>query len=251
MEIVVINLERDIFKKTRASAILNNLDLIHSFFKAIDGKNLKKEIVDNVKKSGTNLFNIRTSYMSESEIGLYLSHIEIMKTFLNTKNEYICVLEDDFILKKGFKSLIDKIDCDKALNFDVLMLGHFMSNKDYGVICKFSLLQQKIVKPLEFNYGTHAYVINKRAAETIVNNFSVPLCPIDHILGLCEVYGLNRMVCSPPIVFQDDAFESTVQTKKFNSKTDPFFLLKRILKYLLYNFSPRIAMKHLLRHKII
>jgi len=251
LEIVVINLKRELSKRVRAERILINTGLRFSFFEAVDGKLLDKEYVNLIQNQGTKLFEKRGSYMSESEIGLYLSHIQIIKYFLDSDAEFICIFEDDFMLADEFKLIFENNILKKLSDFDVLMLGHFLDNKKYGVITKFNFSKNRLNIPLEFNYGAHAYILNRKSAQYILNNFSIPLCPFDHILGILEIYGLNRMIVSPPIVYQDEAFESSVQSNKFNSNTGPIFLIKRISKYLLYNLFPRIAMKHLLRHKII
>lgn len=251
MEIVVINLFKDKFKRLRAVDLLSQTGFSFSIFNAINGRDLSVDFLEEIQNKGHKLIEKRANKMSAPEIGLYLSHIEVIKAFLKSSNDFVCILEDDFQLSTDFVNVLNSQIFKDNIDYDVLMLGHFLDNKNYGIVTKFNCSRNRVSTPLEFNYGTHAYIISRNAAHKILKDFSVPLCPFDHILGLCELYGLKRLVVSPPIVKQDDLFTSSVQTEEYISDNNIGFYFKRGIKFILFNLFPSIAFKRLIRNKII
>ncbi len=246
MKVVVINLEKDVSKRERAKNILQTNNLDYSIFKAIYGNDLPENNLLAFKKNASAFFKNKGKFLNGAEIGLYLSHVELLQWFVNSDLNVICVLEDDFDLVPNFKESLEEIE-EKIVFFDfeILMIGHFLYRKDKGISGFFQNVKKgKFVSvkiPLEPNYGTHAYIITKEGAKKIINKFSQPLCPIDHVLGVSELYNIKRKITSIPIVYQSDLFESGIQTNNFkNQKKVPFYF-KRGIKKILFSLFPSLA----------
>ena len=71
-------------------------------FPAIMGNALsKKDIQSLLKKKILDRWSIALS--SQGQIGCYLSHLQILKDFVLSKQKYCLILEDDMHLEKNFK----------------------------------------------------------------------------------------------------------------------------------------------------
>jgi glycosyl transferase family 25 len=246
MKVVVINLEKDVSKHERVKNILHTNNIDYSIFKAIYGNDLPENNLLAFQKNASSFFKNRGKFLNPAEIGLYLSHIELLQWFVNSDLNVICVLEDDFDLVPNFKESIDEIE-EKIdfFDFEILMIGHFLYRKDKGISGFFQNVKNgKFVSvkiPLEPNYGTHAYVITKEGAKKIINKFSQPLCPIDHVLGVSELFNIKRKITSKPIVYQSDLFQSSIQIDDFKNQKILYFYFKRAIKIMLFSLCPSLA----------
>lgn len=96
---------------------------------------------------------------SKGAIGCSLSHILLWREFLKSDKEYCLVLEDDCI--------IDKLDLDILhTKFDIALLG-------YGVPLGIPLHRNKDQSVIPWPkgqcfYGSHAYILTRKAAETLL-----------------------------------------------------------------------------------
>lgn len=254
MKLFVINMAHQHEKKNRAIDILSNYKVDFTIIEAIDGSKLDITYLNSL--DSTLIINFRGSKLSSAEVGVYLSHLHIYNLMQINNIEFACILEDDFVIKDGFEEIIapgfiSKIDS----SFDIIMLGHFLSAKSVGVITKFySLINTdyfSISEPLEFNYGAHAYIISKKAALTMLNKFGSPLCPIDNILGLSEIFGLKRLVVSPPVVLQSSEFESSIQTVRYPDVLSFKGKIIRLIKKIIFHISPKYQLYSLKKYRVL
>ena len=125
-----------------------------------------------------NYDKIKIKNLNQGEFGCLYSHIKAMNSFLNT-NEDICVIcEDDldynFIYNPDFlknkikylSSIIDtfgiiSLSCVGNINLIKRILNNFQKDDN---LYKFKEY---------FFYGTGSYMINRKTAEKIINNFTV------------------------------------------------------------------------------
>lgn len=97
----LINLDRT---PDRLSIMKNELAKCEMEFvrvRAVDSRNLD-----------TSKFIIKNHYKREislGEIGCYMSHVKVMKQFLNSDNEFAVILEDDIKLQNDFKQIVEKV----------------------------------------------------------------------------------------------------------------------------------------------
>ena len=103
-------------------------------FPAIMGNALsKKDIQSLLKKKILDRWSIALS--SQGEIGCYLSHLQILKDFVLSKQKHCLILEDDIHLEKNFK-----IDLRDALQ---------ECPEDWDLLYLFAIPKQKEIKKMQ------------------------------------------------------------------------------------------------------
>ena len=250
MKFRIINLERDKKKYDRAHSICSAINLDYKIIKAVDGNDLNEKYIQELS-CNTYRFGL-TKTLNRGEIGLYMSHCSVLKEFLLSDDDYICVLEDDFYFHTHFLiSIFELENAINTLNFDFILLGHYLLRKDKGVLGSNFLSQKfstfKLQIPLEVSFGTHAYIVSRSGAEKFLSLFSVPLVPIDHVIGCCETFGFIRLIVNKPIVYQSLDFKSTIQNGEFKKNNIFLYHIKKNLKRVIYFLNPGYAKNKLLK----
>lgn len=185
-------------------------------FKAVNGLklNINNLIKKNVLDKNYKLAGPKNSNHAKREIGCYLSHLNIYKKIKkDNKNGYTLIFEDDFLvnspdLKDDIRKSIDKLN-NKNIDFDYLYLG---SNKiNYGEHIIDNLYY---VNPKQHLFGTHAYVINNKKIDKIIDNVKLIKRPIDvAIQDLSNNHIFTIIIMYPYTVIQNKSFKSTVDNK--------------------------------------
>ena len=140
-----------------------------------DGFNAKKFTLDTYKQLGVKknpLWKIDHSVdwykreVTDGEVGCALSHIDIWVDTYNDAREATLILEDDFKVDQSIPwnevyELLDE-------GFDIIYLGRYRVNS--GSIEKEINNHPMWVHP-DYSYNTHAYVLSKKGAEILVENW--------------------------------------------------------------------------------
>ncbi len=180
--IQVINLATRPDRLARISADLHRLGLPFETQLAVDGKTIEME----------------SKFLSKSEIGCFMSHVNSMRRQVEAGSPYCLILEDDAALSPAVDEnfLSEMLMIMKRNNLDILQLGfieHFYSLSIRRGILEFfiDLLKSRGQKDVsgfrfvlgEFRAGAHAYIINARLAEAISSTVKEPpLIPWDGYL---------------------------------------------------------------------
>ena len=145
----IINLDKDIDRWENVKKELKDTDLTYQRFSATLGKDVSDEEKSKNLKGNSFLRSIMTNFM----IGCAISHIKLLKHFINkTDYPYILVLEDDF----SIKSNVDKKTISQTIKKII--------NKydDYHVI------RLQYFKILNSKFSNMAYIINREGAKKIL-----------------------------------------------------------------------------------
>ena len=107
-----------------------------------------------------------TREVTDGEVGCALSHIDIWQDTYNDAREATLILEDDFKLNyevpwNEVYELLDK-------GYDLIYLGRYKVNPDQEE--KDIMFNHMWVEP-DYSYNTHAYVLSKRGAKVLVENW--------------------------------------------------------------------------------
>jgi len=204
-------------KKERIQNIKNQESKINNKINIFDGVNglkldinelIKNNILDKNHKLSENINH------SKREIGCYLSHFNIYKKIKkDNKKGYTIIFEDDFIinssnLKDDIKKAINKLN-NKNIDFDFLYLGSNQINYGENIIDKLYY-----INPKQKLYGTHAYVINNKNIDKIIDNVKIIKNPIDVIIqNLSKNNIFNTVIIYPYTVIQNKSFKSSVNNK--------------------------------------
>ena len=119
MHVLVISLPFDDTRRKRVSDIMNELNVEYSFVDALYGKTLSAE--EKSKISLTDFQHRVNHNPTDGELGCSLSHMKAFKQFLQSGQDWVCILEDDAIIDKDFKEFISTVD-ERVLNKDALYL---------------------------------------------------------------------------------------------------------------------------------
>ena len=90
-----------------------------NIIEAIDGKELKLPH-DNFSSIKYSLLHGKKSNLGE--LGCYLSHLKVLKTFIESEEKYALVCEDDIKIDSEIKEIVDKA-LNSDIDFDLLRLS--------------------------------------------------------------------------------------------------------------------------------
>ena len=193
--IYVINLDRDAERMASIRANLGALGLPFERLPAVMGKDVPdwEKLVDLPAYGWRN----RLDTPRAGEVGCYLSHLKAMETFLRTGAPWCVILEDDVEVLPAcdevLRSLAEKDDWDlvKLFNFHTGM-----------PVTKRPLSGgHRLVAHLTRTTSSAAYVVNRRAAETLLKSMRPISEQVDHALDRPWETGLRTRGIRPmPVV---------------------------------------------------
>jgi glycosyl transferase family 25 len=170
--------------------ILSTNNITFEIFPAILKSTLKIDVL-----YANNILD-NTNKLSTGEIACYLSHLEVLKTFLHSNYDTILIFEDD--IKISYDNL-NKINLKKSLenippNFDILYLGKCWER------CW-------LTEPVNEYWNTaynpsclHSYIVSRKGASKIINMCSNISIPIDNVIGIniknkkIKAYSLTKSI---------------------------------------------------------
>lgn len=193
--IYVINLDRD---TERLASVCGNLAALGLAFKRVPAV-LGKEILnwEDLVDLPAYAWRNRLDIPRPGEVGCYLSHLKAMETFLRTDAPWCVILEDDVEVLPScvdvLRSLSEKDD------WDLVKLFNFHS----GLPVKKRALAggYHLVAHLTRTTSAAAYVVNRRAAETLLKSIRPITEQVDHALDRPWETGLRTRGIRPmPVV---------------------------------------------------
>ena len=156
----VINLKKAINRFNKIKSQLSFFNQDYKFFIALDPSD--KDFLFFLRKNNILMNNSRKKY---GEAGCCLSHISIIKYFLDSDEKYCIIMEDDCKIIRRIPQKI--IDYDNIFNKDVDIL--YLSNR------VFDNKKGEIVRGV----GTECYVIDRKGGEKILKICENIDCGID------------------------------------------------------------------------
>ena len=139
---------------------------------------LNEETKTKLEEAIKNKIRLTHADLTQGAIGCFLSHLEIYKKIVNNHDDkdYILILEDDNVFTDNFEQKI-QLAIDRApKDFDILSFSHsnFKSHK---------VENNPYYRLAEKYYLLNCYLINKKGAEKILNNFTTVDKQIDSFLS--------------------------------------------------------------------
>jgi glycosyl transferase family 25 len=193
--IYVINLDRDTERMASIHANLVRIGLSYERLPAVMGKDVPdwEKLVDLPAYAWRNRLDVPRA----GEVGCTLSHLKAMETFLKTDAPWCVILEDDVeILPECVEVLAALGQKD---DWDLVKLFCFHS----GLPVKKRALASghHLVSHLTRTTSSAAYVVNRRAAETLLKSMRPISEQVDHALDRPWETGLRTRGIRPmPVV---------------------------------------------------
>ncbi len=187
-------------------------------------------------------------FSRSGEIGCYLSHLQILQDFSNSKQRYKLILEDDMRLEKNFTKHLKEalLECPENWDFLYLYANPIQMKLSTTIKGKMHILKAPRL------WGTCAYVVSQKGVKKIINNIQpMRANPIDEHFGdLVDQKKLKAFVTKKTITKHleylyrnaSNQFSSTIHNTEnlmFSSIRQELF----IFLYLCYFFSLCIPIK--------
>lgn len=149
----------------------------------------------------------------KGKIGCNISHIELLKDFLNWNTDWLLVIEDDVSLSGYTDKWIE--DIIKIANANGSNYVHLYTNPKYYEEQKRITPIAPNIYPMIYQWGTVAYLINKNGVKTILNYLPYSK-NFDIILSL-HISELKSLCCLNTVINTEGSVNSVDRTSKFGS----------------------------------
>jgi GR25 family glycosyltransferase involved in LPS biosynthesis len=176
--------------------------------KQLSVRNLDAEFISNYGKDKLTLDNKKKfTRLSDSEISVFLHHIECYKKIVECNYDYALILEDDAILVDKFYIKLQKYIHDMPNDWSMLYLGEGNFTFPKKVFNKFKRLVNIFRKPdYAFKY-MDGYIIKNTTCNKFIqqfNNANEPInMAIDHYLhNFINTNSLKTFIGEPQLTYQ-------------------------------------------------
>jgi glycosyl transferase family 25 len=159
--------------------------------------------------------------MRAGEMGCYLSHREIWKSFLASDDELCLVLEDDVEIGPDFAAVVDAL-CKDTRDWEFVRLTGVFQRISYPL--RRLAGEHFLVEYLEQPNGTQGYLLNRPAARRLVDYTASMAHAIDMAIDREWEHGVDIMGVAPGPVSHQESFETTL-----GSATKPRLSLRQKL----------------------
>lgn len=206
---------------------LKKIDLEPVFFDAIMGKDLSDEEINRLVK--------QPSFLSPGEIGCALSHLGVYKELLASQESAALIFEDDIyftddLTKDLLIALYDDIAQRKKPAILALQPAELFFRIDDMVGTTTILETPRFM-------GAYGYIINKAAANNILNiqnliSFEIDQFKLYYFLGSTNLY-----CASQPLVIAGDSFKSEIGNDRYTTTPQRGELRNKYFDELLHQLS--------------
>ena len=212
----VINLDRAPERLERIRSQLQRLQLPFTRLPAVDARALtptQRGLLDEPAYR-------RKHGMSPvlGELGCYLSHVEIVRLFLQSDAEFALVLEDDALLLDSLPAVLQGL-MRHADRWDMVKLSAVHSGTPVPVLEVAPGHQLAVM--LSRCTGSSAYLMNRRAATAYAQGLLPMSLPYDHVFDQGWRFGLKVRMVTPTPCTHDEQIPTTIvgtagTTRKFH-----------------------------------
>lgn len=241
----VLSLKSEIERQKNIKTQLQNKELPFKFIDAVDLRSISPS---NIKQ----LYSLSNSAspkrpLTNAEVGCSLSHMHIYEDIIQSPDEWHLILEDDADLDRLNPFLIHNILKSTPSSIDAILLGYSKLAKQDE---KMFYLKEPIKKQIKvkqyslgpswnnWTSGTVAYLINKKGAQKILNDFKKHQNQIQTVADDWDYFHrkckLKIWHTRPLMIFENfEEFESSIESdrKKISKKSNTYFLIE-IARYI-------------------
>lgn len=228
LNVYVINLKDQKFKREKIKDVLNNFSFNYEFFDAYDGRNSSINDYDGYNDFKRKLFLGRS--LLPQELGTFESHRLLLKKIIKEQIQLALIFEDDVEINTEFEKYVSKIIQIKY-KWELIRfisrekINKIKGRKVYQIDNKVSLYRfPKLLGE------AHAYLITYDGAKKILKLTKDFYHHIDIIMGETWKNNLNSLFCLPGFVCQDPKLNIV-------AKNHPRFVKKSKSLFEIYTWS--------------
>lgn len=198
MKTYIISLKNSSDRRSSIARQANNLKLNYEIVDAVNGRELPENMLSILRKE--------YSYaITPGEIGCSLSHLSVYKKILSSTDEYALVLEDDVLLPDESAEVLKKLKTEMPVDKPCVCLlskVNQFNKKPY-----LHLSAERTVHRVYNAAFSHAYIINKKAASSLIDNLLPVWCVADQWstfmeFGFIQLYGVIPACINTHPVFE-------------------------------------------------
>jgi len=204
----VINLDRAPERLARISAQLQRLQLPYTRLAAVDARALTPAQQAELDAPAFHRKHGMTPVAGE--LGCYLSHVDVMRSFLASDAEFALVLEDDVLLQDSLPAVLQGLMKHRT-RWDVAKLSavHRGTPQPYLEVAP----GHQLAVMLSRCTGSSAYLMNRQAAQAYLREPGglLPMqLPYDHVFDQGWRFGIKFRLVTPTPCGHDETIVSTI-----------------------------------------
>lgn len=215
--VFVINLERDVERRSHMQRLLNNLDIDAEFIPAVDGTKLTD--ADKAMYNETQALKIYGSPMLPTEIGCYLSHYRLLQRIVRDNIPFALILEDDLDISPSLPATVTELLHQPDPSWLVVRLESLRSrvvNPQTNRECGKPVMT--LTAGVLYKLGVHvlgfgAYLISREGAKRMLDYGQRIFMPIDQTMDRFWDNGIVPYVVRPFPIRQRTDFESRIGSR--------------------------------------
>lgn len=203
--IYYINLENSKTKQQEISKLVNKLNFPSARIEAVNGNKLSDSLIYDLIDQETfkyHAYRAQGKGIRAGEVGAYLSHIKVWKEFLQSDYSYAIVFEDDAKFDPKTLNIVIPDILKQNSHWDIAKL--FTDYTEDNFSFKIPAIKLNSIYNLNFilenHAGTVGYIINRKAATTMLNYSAKLPMPVDIFMERTWETGLKLMIVQPNLV---------------------------------------------------
>ncbi|RXX62543.1 hypothetical protein DD600_23315 [Enterobacter cloacae] len=170
MKTYIINLESASERMESMKTQVERSGLHYEFIPAVDGRNIPANLLSLLKKE-------HSYAVTPGEVGCSLSHLAVYKALVSSNEDCALVLEDDVSLPNDISMFINELEGKITKSTPCIYLLSHVNH--YNSKCIIELSDNYSIHEVYNAAFSHAYVINKPAAITLLNKLFPVWCVAD------------------------------------------------------------------------
>lgn len=225
MKCYLINLDRAPERLKRMTKLLQNNGVSFQRFPAIDGKNFTDNDIAMYREKSKISYNLSAGDLACGE-----SHLQVLNLIASGADEYAVVMEDDLHLSNDIAFLLNN-DSWIPRSVDIIKLetvGYetkISRNKNVVHNGRF------ISKLLSRHGGTGIYIVSRKAAKYLVDEYHPGMETIDDFIFSTKINELNIFQMVPAVGVQDEIGELNAEVFLKSSIHDSRSDYPEVLEY--------------------
>lgn len=202
--IVMISLASGGRCRALAAERFGRLGLPLGFFDAIDGRRIG---LDAIGQSGFIIRQQSTGVaLSGAELGCFMSHVQALRAFAASGQDWRLILEDDAIPEPDLPEVLAGIGRLRP-TWDVIKLAATQRPRHHRIA---KVGARDLVRPRKMSLGAVAYLVSRSGCEKLLSRLWVIEDTIDTMIDSYWLTGLNIFNVLPGVVRHNDAAPSTI-----------------------------------------
>lgn len=225
LECYLINLDRSPDRLLQMQKRLEKMQLPFRRVSAVDGK----QVVFTDKEINASKYEkYHGKYVTSTEVACYISHYDVLTLFLESDKEYALILEDDMEFCDDFMSILGEL---LSLHNDWDMVKLNGTRSWAWPITKKNLSNHyQLVLNLLHQAKSGAYLVNRKAAESLVKNLLPMTVPYDHEFIKFWKYNI-RLFSVRPFPTWEVGEASTIDYVGIKKNKKPWYMRGSTLVY--------------------